>query len=178
LNRKLLRQVHVPRLLLASAGLVPGFAEFGVYCACAVLAVVYYYVRVGTIYLSFGRATLLVPAGIALTALLGAGTAVLIAGFGRRARDMRFALSYLLGFMYFMTPVIYPLSSVPNKWRPLAELNPLTGAMEMVKHGLFASETFSLDAAYVTLIATALIWGPGLWLVHRRELRLVQGGEP
>lgn len=175
LNRKILREVYVPRLLLVLSALVPGVFEFAVYVACAVFGTLYYLARAGRLYIDFGLETLLVPVGVLLIVLLGAGLGMLIAGLGARTRDLRFGLGYALGFVYFLTPVIYPLSAVPHQWRPLAELNPITGAMEMVKWGLFRSETFSTASVWVTLAALVVVWVPGLAFVRRRELALANG---
>jgi ABC-type polysaccharide/polyol phosphate export permease len=102
--------------------------------------------------------------------LFGLGVGLLASGMSARARDVRFTFAFLLSFLYFMTPVIYPMSKVPPHWRPLAELNPLTGAMEMVKDGLFATESLSLAATLVTVIGVLVIWIPGLWLFDRLEV--------
>lgn len=176
LNRKMLADIYVPRLLVVVSALIPSLLEFAVYVVFAIFGLAYYFVRADVLYLNLDAFTLLAPAGLVLMALLGVGLGLFLAAAGARARDLRFALGYGLGFLYFMTPVIYPLSAVPNQWRPVAELNPLTGAMEMVKRGLFRSETFSTDAVWVTLVAVVLLWGPGLWLMRRRELALLNGG--
>jgi len=179
LNRRLLPYVYVPKVTVILAAIIPSLVEFGMYVGFAVFGTVYYYIRADYFYLDIGWRTLLVPAGLALIALLGLGAGLLTASAGARARDVRFSLGYVLGFVYFLTPVIYPISAVPNKWRPLAELNPVTGAMEMVKDGLFSSShELSTDAILVTVIAVFVLWVPGLWLFDRREVGLLHGREP
>jgi lipopolysaccharide transport system permease protein len=179
LNRRLLPHVYVPKVTVIVAAIIPSLVEFAMYASFAVLGTIYYYIRADYLYLDIGVRTLLVPAGLALIALLGLGAGLLTAGAGARARDVRFSLGYVLGFIYFLTPVIYPISAVPAKWRPLAELNPLTGAIEMVKQGLFSSShELSTDAILVTVIAVFLLWIPGLWLFDRREVGLLQGLAP
>lgn len=171
LNRSVLRQVYVPRLVPIVAGVVPSVLEWLIYVGFVVLGVLWYLVRAPhTFYLDIGWRTLLLPAGLAFMVLLGLGVGLLASGMSARARDVRFTYSFLLSFLYFMTPVIYPMSTVPNHWRPIVELNPLTGAIEMVKDGLFATNSLSLAAALVTVVATLAIWIPGLWLFDRFEV--------
>jgi len=178
LNRKVAREIYVPRLVYVSSAIVPSGVDFLIYAGFAVIALIYYYVRSGIFYLTLGYSTLLVPLGLVLAALLGVGAGLLAAGLGARARDMRFLAQFSMGFVYFLTPVIYPLSQVPDKWRPVAELNPVTGAMELVKRGFFVSESFSINAVWVTLGVVLVIWVPGLWFVRRRELAFVTGSAP
>ncbi|HXH89403.1 MAG TPA: ABC transporter permease [Gaiellaceae bacterium] len=176
LNRKLLPHVYVPKLTLIASALVLSLVEFGIYVCFVIAGTLYYFVRADFLYLDIGLKTLLVPLGLFFLVMLGLGVGLLTASAGARARDIRFSLAYVLGFVYFLTPVIYPLSTVPPKWRPLAELNPLTGAIEMVKDGLFSSShELSSDAVLVTAIAVFIIWIPGLWLFDRREVGMLHG---
>jgi lipopolysaccharide transport system permease protein len=175
LNRKVLLKSYVPKMVVLVSAVIPAFVEFSVNVSFAGLAVLYYVVRAHIFYLEFGLQTLLVPAGLLLMILLGLGIGLITSGASARARDIRFGIGYFLGFIYFLTPVIYPLSAVPLNWRPIAELNPLTGAVEMVKDGLFAAHELSPDAVGVTLFWLVLIWGPGLWLFDRREVGVLHG---
>lgn len=170
LNRSLLRTLHVPRLTVLLAGVAPSLLDFLTYVGMIAVGLGYYLVRAHTLYLHVGYRSILVPAGLALLALFGLGIGFLTSSVAARARDVRFAIRFVLGFLYFLTPVIYPISAIPNKWRPLAELNPLTGAVEMVKDGLFATHSLTSDSAAVTLGAVVALWLPALWLFFRREL--------
>ena len=94
----------------------------------------------------------LLPLGLLVLMLLGLGVGVAAAGLGARTRDIRFGLNYAIGFLYFVTPVIYPMSTIPPKWRPVAELNPATGAIEMAKDGIFGTHSLSVPAALVSIV--------------------------
>jgi homopolymeric O-antigen transport system permease protein len=171
IHRRTLRFVQVPRLTVVLSAIVPSILDFLIYASFAALAVLYYVVRGGGFWLELSpRSIVYVPAGLLLILLIGLGIGLLTSSFGARAKDVRFAMGYALSFVYFLTPVIYPLSSVPNKYRPLAELNPLTGAMEMVKDGLFGGHTLSSASLAVTLTAVAGLWIPGVWLYQRLEV--------
>lgn len=170
LNRSLLRTLHVPRLTVLLAGFAPSLLDFLTYVGMIVVGLAYYLVRAHTLYLHVGYRSILVPAGLGLLALFGLGIGFLTSSVAARARDVRFGIRFVLGFLYFLTPVIYPISAIPNKWRPLAELNPLTGAVEMVKDGLFATHSLTSDSVVVTLGAVVALWLPALWLFFRREL--------
>lgn len=171
LNRATLRALHVPKIILIAAAAIPSATEFLIYLCMILFGLAYYAVRAHHLYVSFGLRTLFVPAGLIMLMLLGLGVGFLTATLAASARDVRFGLQYILSFAYFLTPVIYPLSAVPQHYRPLAELNPMTGAVEMVKDGLFASHELSSDAIIVTVVAVILVWLPGLALFRRHELK-------
>ncbi len=171
LNRTLLRDIEIPRLVVLAGALVPSIVEFLIYAAIGGAALLYYFFRAGVIYLDISpRSLVLVPGGLLALTLLGLAVGLFTASLGARARDVRFSLTYALSFLYFLTPVIYPLSTIPNKWKPLAEINPLTGAIEMVKDGLFGSHTLSPDAVIVTFVAVVVALVPGVWVFHRRDV--------
>jgi lipopolysaccharide transport system permease protein len=170
LNKPLLRRVEFPRLALVVAAAVPALAEFLTYIAIAAAGCIYYFFRGGYTLSLSGRFPLL-PLGLLALIMLGLGVGVFAAGLGARARDIRFGMNYGLGFLYFVTPVIYPMSTIPPKWRPLAELNPATGAIEMAKDGIFWTHSLSVPAALVSVVAVVVTWTLGLVFFSRREAR-------
>jgi lipopolysaccharide transport system permease protein len=174
-NRRLLSRVYVPRLVVIGSALLPAFVDFCVNIMFVALAVLYYVFRAHVFYLELSVRTLLVPLGLAMMILLGLGVGLLASGVGARSRDLRFGIRYFFQFAYYLTPVIYPLTAIPQKARPFAELNPMTGAVEMVKDGLFRAHELSPDAVYVTLFWVFLIWVPGLWLFDRSQVGVLHG---
>ena len=172
ISRSLLRVVHVPRLVVISGSIVPSLVDFLIGVGLAAAGLVYYLIRAHIFYLDLTwRSPIYVVGGLGLMALLGIGLGLIGAVAGSRTRDVRFMLGYVVTFLYYLTPVIYPFQQIPNKYKPIAELNPLTGAMELFKTGLFRTETVSGNALIVTGIAVVLVWGPGIWLLHRQEVR-------
>lgn len=171
-NRVALRAVHIPRMTVILSATIPALIEFAVYGSFAVGAIVWYYARVHTTYLALHQwSAVQVLGGLFLILMLGIGLGLITATFGARSRDVRFALAFVLSFGYWLTPVVYPLTQIPEKYRPIAELNPITGAMQLVKLGLFGGGDLSRDAVIVSVAATLLLWIPGVWLFHRIEIK-------
>lgn len=175
INRRTVKDIYMPRSLLVASAVIPAFVDFLVNISFVVIAVVYYVFRVHTFYVQFGVRTLLAPAGLMLMLLMGLGVGMMLAGVGARGRDLQFSLPFVLNFIYFLTPIIYPLTQLPASYRPYAELNPMTGAVEMVKDGFFRTHTLSGPAAIVSVTAVLILWGPLHWYADRREVRLLTG---
>jgi len=172
INRSLLREVHVPRLVVIVSAIIPSLIELAIVLAIAIAALVYYLARAHVFYLELTLwSPLTIGTALLLIALLGLGVGLIAASASARARDVRFAVAYAVSFGYFLTPVIYPFERIPDQYKPLAELNPVTGALELFKLGLFPHEEVSPKAIAVTVAAVFALWLPGLWLFQRREVR-------
>jgi len=171
MGAKMLQRLELPRLPMIFGAVVPGSIEFVTYSLFAAIGLGYYLLRAHKFYLHLGIQTLLVPAGLTLIVLQAVGTALVLSGASARARDIRYGMHFGLNFLYLATPVLYPLSRVPAAWRPLAELNPVMGSIEMVKDGLFDSHELTTPATLVAIIGAAMLWAIGIWVIHRSEVR-------
>jgi lipopolysaccharide transport system permease protein len=171
-NKVALRTVHVPRVTVVLSAMVPALTEFLIYGSFAVISALYYLARAHKLYFLFTQASIYeIPAGLFLIFMLGIGLGLITATAGARTRDVRFTLTFVLSFAYWLTPVVYPLTQIPQKYRPIAELNPVTGAMQLVKKGLFGGQDLSPEALVISCVAVVLLWIPGVWIFHRAELK-------
>jgi lipopolysaccharide transport system permease protein len=169
LNRGVLRRLYVPRLTIIVGAVWPGMVDFLIIGAMLVVALGYFALVDGQLYLEFGPALALLP--LALTALVafGLGIGLWLAVPGAQARDVRFGLRFLLSFWYFLTPVIYPLASVPDGYRTVIEANPLTAPIQLVKMAAFGhAELPTLSICTSTAVLAFLLIG-GVWVFLRAE---------
>jgi ABC-type polysaccharide/polyol phosphate export permease len=112
-----------------------------------------------------------IAGGLGLLLLQGVGFGIVGAIVGARTRDVRFVLGYFMGFLYFLTPILYSFQKVPDKYRVVMELNPMTGAIEIFKVGVFGTPMPPTLALATSIGAVLVIWGPGFWFFHRQEVR-------
>lgn len=170
-NRGVLRRIDVPRLVPLVSAVAPALLEFGLYLAVAAIAVVYYRIADGTTYVQSpaGADGLLALGGLATLALLGLGIGLWTSPFVAQARDIRFGFGYVTGIWLFLTPVIYPIDSIPEKYRPLAEHNPATAPVEAFKHALLGTPAPSVTSWTVSLATMAVLVASGSWFFARRE---------
>jgi lipopolysaccharide transport system permease protein len=169
LSRGVLARIYVPRLTALVAAVVPSAINFLVYVAITFVAVLGYLVVDGVLYVELGAATLLAGAGLALMVLLALGIGLWTSIYGAQARDVRFSLAYVLQFWFFLTPVIYPLSAIPERYRSVVALNPMTAPVEMVKEGVLGAGTVTPLAIAITVSTVTLLVISGLWFFGRAE---------
>jgi lipopolysaccharide transport system permease protein len=169
LNRRVLRRMYVPRLTVLAAAAAPSALNYALYCVITAIVVFYYRFADGVFYVTFGLETFMAVAGLALVAALALSIGLWTSIFGAQARDVRFMLTYVLGFWFFLTPVIYPLSEVPESFRGVVELNPMTAPVELVKAGLLGGGDVPTTALAVTLGTIGVIALSGFWFFGRSE---------
>ena len=99
------------------------------------------------------------------------GFALLTAPWYVRYRDLKPLWEVLLTLGFYLTPIIYPLSVIPDRYRPLISLNPLTPIVERATAALLGTEETSATAGAVSpLVAVALLLLAG-FVVFRRSAR-------
>jgi lipopolysaccharide transport system permease protein len=99
--------------------------------------------------LVIGPWALLFPVLIVHMAVLGLGVGLIISSLTAKYRDLNHLTVILVQLWMYATPVIYPLSKIPEKWRWICELNPMTAVVEALRRAF-------LNAGHVTLASYGL----------------------
>lgn len=169
LNRGLLTRIYVPRLILPVAMLAPAFLNFAIHLGVLILAIAYYRITTGVLYVGTIGGALWSIAGVLFTTLLAVGIALWTSVPALRARDVRFTLNYILGFWVFLTPVMFPLSAVPESWRPWLALNPMVAFCQMFKAAVVPSSLPEAWQIATAVLITILVLFTGLTYFNRAE---------
>jgi len=147
-NSSLITKIYFPRMIIPMASVASGLLDFLI--AFGLLVVLMFYYSVG---LSIN--ILILPFLIILTSLLAIGIGMWMSALNVKFRDVRYALPFLIQIGMFATPIIYPSSLVPDKWRWLLALNPLTGQIEAYRSAFFGRpfDWFALGISTVLTLA-------------------------
>ena len=129
-NSNLITKIYFPRMIIPMASVASGLLDFVI--AFGLLVVLMFYYGVG---LSINL--LMLPVLLVLTSLLAIGVGMWMSALNVKYRDVRYALPFLVQLGMFASPIIYPLSLVPEKWRWLMALNPLAGQIEAYRSAFF-----------------------------------------
>ena len=122
-SSNLVRKVYFYRLIIPLSSVGAGLIDF-VFAFIILLLMMIYYGVGWSLNLLFAPFLLF---GIALTAL---GVGVLLSALNVAYRDFRYVIPFLVQIWMFVTPVVYPVSVVPEKWRWLLYLNPMSGFID------------------------------------------------
>lgn len=129
-SANLITKVYFPRMIIPGAAVAAGLVDFAIAFLIMVVLMFYYGVMITWSILMF-------PVVVLLTTLLALGMGMWLSGLNVKYRDVRFALPFLVQLWMFVSPVIYPTSFLPAKYRWLLALNPMTGIIEGYRSSLF-----------------------------------------
>jgi lipopolysaccharide transport system permease protein len=162
---------RLPRIL----GLV-GAASFDLflYTIVAIAAVFYFLFARGTLYVTPSKQLVIAGVGLVLLAAWGLTVSLFTAPLSTITRDVRYSFNYFTQFWYFLTPIAYPISSIPAQYQPIAEANPLTAPVEMVKYGFLQTAPPATKSITSCFIGLAVFGVLGLLLFTRMERAAVQ----
>ena len=132
-NAHLLTKVYFPRLTLPTSAVLSGLIDFAI--AFIVLLGMMAYYRVPPSWGLLLWPVLLVPL---LFVALGAG--MILASLNVKYRDVKYTIPFIIQLWLFLTPVIYPTSIIPDRFRILAALNPLTGIIEAFRASIIPTK--------------------------------------
>ncbi|MEP7076800.1 MAG: ABC transporter permease [Acidobacteriota bacterium] len=148
-NSNLITKVYFPRLIIPIASVASGLLDFAI--AFVLLVILMFYYGVG---LSINL--LMLPVLIGMTALFATGVGALLSALNVKYRDIRYALPFFVQLGLFVTPIIYPSSLVPEKWRWLLMINPLAAQIEGYRSAFFG-RPFDWPALAISLVLTIVI---------------------
>lgn len=115
------------------------------------------------------------PAGIVLQSILLYGVALIIMPLVVLTPDSRNVISVLTRVMFYVSPIIYSVSRVPEWLQPFTVLNPLTGILSLYRIGFWPDEAMLPWYAYVVTLAICLaVLGAGLIFFRRTQQRMVR----
>lgn len=162
-QQALLTKIYLPRLFVPASALGSALVDFAV--SLVVLAALMAYYRIVP-----PAAIVLLPLVVVVLAMAALGVGLSLAALTVSYRDFRFIVPFLLQIWLFVSPVIYPTSFVPERWRWALSLNPMTGVIEAFRACLLGSPADAVTLALSGLSAVALLLY-GLFYFRQTERR-------
>ncbi|TPE43491.1 ABC transporter permease [Pontibacter mangrovi] len=163
-NIHLFSKVYFPRLVMPASVISTHFSTFLIQLFLMLLLIAYYALFQG-LSLPVSAHLLWFPVAVATTAALALGLGLLFSVITAKYRDMGHLVSLGVRLLMYVTPVIYPLSSVPEKVRWVVQLNPLTPLFEAFRLSLLGEGTltgaqvlYSIGFAGVVLVVAMLLF--------------------
>ncbi len=136
-NAAIFGKVYFPRLITPLSIVISNLIKFGIQLFLFVLIYIYYALRGYP--LSLHAELALLPLLVLLMAGLGLGFGLVFSALTTKYRDLSFLLTFGVQLFMYATPVIYPLSQIPEKLRFYVQLNPLTSILETFKTAFFGT---------------------------------------
>jgi len=122
-NQRVITKVYFPRMALPLSSVLSGLVDFAISFLMFVAMMIYFGIRPSA-------AILWLPVFLLLALLTALGVGLWLSALNAIYRDVRYVVPFLVQFWMFASPVAYPSSLVPGKWRWLYGINPMAGVIE------------------------------------------------
>jgi lipopolysaccharide transport system permease protein len=150
MNRDLITKIYFPRLVIPLAAVLALLVDF-VIAFVVLLGMMYFYGIVPTI------AIITLPLFMLLAVATALAAGLWLAALYVRYRDVHYTIPFLTQFWLLATPIAYPVSLVPEKWRALYGLNPMVGVVEGFRWALLGKEGNLDSSTMISVIVTCLL---------------------
>ena len=153
-DAELIRKVYFPRIVMPLSGVIAPLLDFALGFAVLVCLMIWY----GTVP---GWQLVFVPPLVLMTSLLALCTGLWLGPINVRFRDVKYTLAFLIQVWMYASPVVYPLSLVPENYRWVFSLNPMVGVIEGFRWAVLGTEMPGFHSLVISFIITAipLFWG-------------------
>ena len=132
-NAQLFGKVYFPRLVMPLSIVISNLITFSIQFLFFLGIYLFFFLRGSDIQLTAWAFAL--PLLILLMAGLGLGLGIIISSMTTKYRDLRHLVQFGVSLWLYATPVIYPVSSIPENWRWVADVNPITPIIETFRAG-------------------------------------------
>ncbi|MEO8665962.1 MAG: ABC transporter permease [Ignavibacteria bacterium] len=166
-NANIFGKVYFPRLVTPISNIISLLIKFAIQLLLLVIFLVYFKLNGSdvkpNIYI------LLTPYLIFLMAGLGLGFGIIVSSLTTKYRDLTFLVSFGVQLLMYATPVIYPLSVLPEKYKWIVMANPMTAIVETFRFAFLGAGTFSPENLIYSTVFMLVILSMGIVVFNRVE---------
>jgi lipopolysaccharide transport system permease protein len=150
-NAGLITKVYFPRMILPGATVLAGLVDFGIASTIMFGMMAFYGIwpRIGI---------LLLPMLVALLVITAFAAGLWLSALNLKYRDVRHAVPFMMQTWLYLTPVIYPVTLLPPRWRWMLALNPLSGTVEGFRATLLGKRIPWQALGISATVALASVW--------------------
>lgn len=156
-NKNIFSKVYFPRIVLPLSIVISNLLRFGVQFVLLILAIAYF-----AIFDDFAWTPsieiFLIPFLVIIMAVLGFSLGLIVASMTTIYRDLALLIAFSTQLLMWLTTVVYPLSYVPDQFRSIIQINPMTHVVEGFRKGLLGQGTFELSSLIYLLIVTSVLF--------------------
>ena len=162
-QQALLTKIYLPRLFVPAAPIGGGLIDLGVsFLVFAGIMAAYQ--------LAPGWGVLAIPFLVLLTAATALGVGLTLAALSVTYRDFRYVIPFMIQSWMYLSPVIYPVSLVPQQWQWLLALNPMAGIIDAYRSSLLGLP-WNIPNLAISSVAASFLLLYGLFYFRKTERR-------
>lgn len=164
-NSAVFGKVYFPRLVTPISTVISGLINFGVQFAMFIAFVAFYAITGDAV--QPNAYILLTPILLIMIAMLALGFGIIISSLTTKYRDLAVLVTFGVQLWMYATPVVYPISQIPLKWRNLMLLNPVAPIIETFRYAFLGSGTIPWLYLGISVITTLIVLFIGIVLFNK-----------
>jgi lipopolysaccharide transport system permease protein len=168
INAGIFGKVYFPRMVSPIASVVSNLLKFGIQLTMFVLFFCYYYFQEDST-LQLNAAIFLLPFLVLLMGGIALGGGIIVSSLTTKYRDLTYFVSFGTSLLMYATPVIYPVSAIPELYKPFLFLNPIAPIVEAFRYSFSGCGNFSLLGLLYSTVFTVVLLIIGMMLFNKTE---------
>ena len=170
-NAGIFKKVYFSRLTIPLSNVISALVQFVIQFVLFIIILIAYKIHGADFKLSF--AVFAVPLFVLQMAVLGLGIGLIITSLTTKYRDLTNLVGFAVQLWMYATPIVYPLSMVPEKWRTLYLMNPVVPVLESFKHAFFSTGMPSVSEYGISIATTVFLLFTGIFIFNKVEKNFV-----
>ncbi len=166
-NANIFGKVYFPRMTVPISIVMSNGFKF--FLQFSLFLITYLYFILTGLDVNINLAIIGLPLLLLQMAILGLGVGILVSSLVTKYRDLTMLMVFAVQLWMYASPIIYPLSQVPEQYRKIYMLNPMVGIIEWFKYSFFGVGSIQVEYILVGWIVTLVIFFMGLLLFNRIE---------
>ena len=163
-NANIIKKIYFPRLIIPASAILTSVFDYLVGLIVYFGLLVYYYPHVAIVEL-----ILFLVLSLVLTVITTFGLGTLIAALNVKYRDVQYTLPFLIQFLLFVNPVVYPITVFPSEGAQyLMALNPMTSAIQLSR-GAFSGGGVRWELVGISFVSSVLLFVVGIYVFRKTE---------
>lgn len=166
-NASIMGKVYFPRLTMPISAVIFSAINMIIIFVMSCVAIIVYKVQGCNIHIS--SLVWIIPVLMLQTAVLGLGVGIIISSLTTKYRDLTILVGFGIQLWMYVTPVVYPMTSVSGNLKTIILLNPMSAVIQNYKYVLLGIGTFEFGYWIISLMVTALLFILGVLLFNNVE---------
>jgi len=161
-NSSLISKVYFPRLIAPLAPVLAFLLDFSIAFVILIVMMIYFgvYPNIMAVFL---------PLLVLLMMLTASGVGMFLAALNAKYRDIRYTITFLIQFWMFASPVVYPVSMIPEQYRLIYAINPMAGIIEGFRSALLGTVAFPTRMLLISTLVSVVLFIIGALYFKRTE---------
>ena len=166
-NKSIFGKVYFPRIVMPLSTVLSNLVKFGI--QLALFTSIYSYYLFNGYELQWDASLLWLPVLVIMAGGLSIGLGMIASSLTVKYRDITFLITFGIQLLMYGTPVIYPLSEAPEKYKIFILANPMSAIIESFRYILLKSGSLDFGNLAYSLMATIVILFAGMIIFNRTE---------